>query len=167
MGEKYKPGENQLQLYGLFRKLEPLLPNDYAFQLLVGYALLESLFNFETKSGSEEEIRFGEVKAIHAGLEGAVRLCSAQDTTAPLDDLRAKMVPAVSRLFDQYDGNSKLLQGIVDVLGKRRKNYEDVLSRRIEHLMSQIEKRGPLNGTRNILDGDYAAIRNCFWEGFK
>ena len=162
------------QLYTLFGELKTRVDDSDERGTIVGYAIINTLKNFKTNSGSMEEIKFLEVKTIYNGLEKVIYECNAQSSYKALCDLRIEVDPFVEYVsanlrtvhIEDFDSQefvqSGLLRGVIKNIFTRRGSYVDKIRRNGIALCRGVIERGPLNGRYNILTGDYEAIRDYF-----
>ncbi len=159
------------QLHGLLRKLSNLVENRDDLGSLIGYSVLDSLYSFSTNSGSEEEIKLQETKAIYENIDTAIddvleRLQELGTENASYDLLCDKMKAVDGRMRTEpgdatRPSRSRLLAIIRETLPE--KGYEDKIRRYGLKLLETVERRGRFieNKERTLL-GDYEDIMTCF-----
>ena len=104
------------QLYSLFRELEQHIDSTDDLGLLVGYCVLDGTLNFTyalapTNSGSVEQVKFDQVRAVYDSLERTIIQCKdvgldqevAFKAICDLED-------PVQEKLDQYDPESSSVE---------------------------------------------------------
>jgi len=155
------------QLYTLLKKLGTYAQNKDESGTLVGYIIIGSFINFKTRSGSEEEKRFEEIKAVYSYLEDVIEYCKSKDCYSTLCDVTVKVNASrksiiLNKQYEETDSN--LLNEVIESSILARSDYTDVLRRRGLRLLDEVSSRGELFGNKNILKKDYEIIRDYFIE---
>jgi len=137
---------------------------------LVGYTLLDSLYDFRTNSGSEEEIRLQETKAVYEGITNTINevvenLKRTGGENASYEVLCDKIKHVDTRLkhdlAKESTQQSRLLKKILGNLPQ--KGYEDKVRRYGLRLVQTVEQRGEVTQTKEqTMIGDYIDIEACF-----
>jgi len=158
-----------LQLFTLFQKLGLLLTNQNDYGTTIGYAIVASLADYTTTSGSEQERRFEQVKKIYEGLGAVVdRITNGEESYSVFCDLRVKARQdtdtSTATKAQDNDSQSDLYEIIVEDLARHRGSYEDILRRHGLRLIEIVTERGVQKGRRNIFEHDYKAIEEVFTD---
>ncbi len=167
------------QLYTLLDTLEPYVDNRDELGLLIGYSILNSLLDFRTTTGAEEEIRFEEVKAVYDGLENTIRQVEKEGSYPALCDYQMAVDPKMQSYVregvvmeqERAEGSSeskersvgakpRLLSTILSYLVDLKGNYPDKLRRRGLELFDDAQNRGPYKRRGSSLRNDYELIKN-------
>ncbi|HDD70926.1 MAG TPA: hypothetical protein ENF94_02055 [Candidatus Woesearchaeota archaeon] len=158
-----KKTEKERQLYTLIEALDAQTDDKGELGSLISYVILTSLIDFETNTGSEEERRFEEIKAIYTGLEKAIERSREEDSYSVLCELTTQKAKELKQILDKERKieNETLLKLIINSL-THQKNYEDTLKRKGLRLRDNVYDTGILYGRRNILRKNYEAIRDIF-----
>jgi hypothetical protein len=157
--------QQERQLYTLVPKLASHIEDKDELGAILAYSVVQSLINFQTMTGSEEERMFQEVKRIYAGLEQTIQECSQQSSFMKLCNFQSELNPLLKHLIInnlQETGDSQIFNLIASYLSNKKGNYEDMLRRNGLLIIDKIYSRGSLYGTRNILTQDYLVIRDGF-----
>ena len=166
---RHSQDHEQRQLYHLLNNLSIRVENRDELGTLVGYCVIESLQGFSPTTGSKEELRFQEIKAVHAGLEQTIDQLAIYAQRIPDYSfaLMCDKIVATQPLFcsaqqgDADDENRReLLKAILASLPD--KGYEDRLRRRGLELVESVRSRGSFRGAHDILTADYEDIDYCF-----
>lgn len=164
MAEKSRQMENHL--YRLVKKLGLSVTDENSVGRLLGYSIVHSLANFETSSGSKEEIRFEEVKAVMAGLEKAIMLCEKENDHSALFSLQPDVDRYLQSIADSeaYGSKSTLLEILLPNICAA-KNYGDRLRRCGLKLYDRIKDEGEKKGNKeSILNSNYESIASAFGD---
>jgi hypothetical protein len=148
------------QLKELFDSLARSVPDVNDRGILVGYAIIGTLYSFEPISRSEEEITLERMKAIYRTLEKVTTQClegEPYDAIAPLQEV-------VESLFDR-DLPTRIdpfLSEILKETNLQRGNYTDRLRRRGISLLDRVNSQGAFYGAKRTLTENYRATTECF-----
>lgn len=169
----------QRQLFTYFQEIDLHVNSRDELGSILGYSSIGSLLGFTTNTGSAEEKKFEQVKAVYAGLEAVLdnlkspgegaSLLNSDSGFAILCGLKMDIDPKVREYLsasppDEESGEFNFGSGLVGLflaqLSRRRGNYEDHLRRGGLRLMESVYESGPLHGSRRrILLGDYGKIK--------
>ncbi|PIZ51691.1 hypothetical protein COY27_02720 [Candidatus Woesearchaeota archaeon CG_4_10_14_0_2_um_filter_33_13] len=153
----------ETQLYDLFRKLSAYEQNERELGLLISYTVASSLIGFKSESGSVEERRHQQVKAVYSGLEEAIEFCKEEDSYHAFCQVR----PGVESSLREYIGakeekpvsQSELLTRIFNKLSRsNQRNPTDRLKRDGIALYNETMREGQKNRRLDVLTADYALI---------
>src|SRR3989344_7406669 len=86
--ELVKRKKSEPQLYNLVRHLSLVIENERDLGEAIAYVVLDSLLDFSSVSGSDEERQFEQVKVVHQGLEAMVSLVQQEGLYHPLSRLQ-------------------------------------------------------------------------------
>ena len=161
------------QFYSLFQTLTGYIENKDELGSIVGYSVIGSLINFETNSGSFQEINFEQVKSVYRGIENVISACEKEDEIAhPIGfsvycELRTIVDPFLNEKIEEHPTMSEVhekyfLGEIIKSLSNRRGNYQDHLRREGLALLVDIQMSGSIAGRRNSLLSDFQKMRYNF-----
>ena len=156
-------GKKEKQLYDLIKELDNSVPDKDEIGALIGYSVVRSLFAFNTKSGSDEEIMFEEVKIIRSGIEKAVESCRETDcfmTICEMNDAVENL--KINAAKGEYEGKSSLLKMIVGGFAAANRNYEDLLRRSGLKIAEFAREKGRQEGNKNALNNEYQIVKRAF-----
>jgi hypothetical protein len=157
--------EEETQLYTLVRELDYRVKDADELGTLVGYSAANSLARFESNTGSAEERQFQQVKAVHAGLEQAIRDAASKDHFTLICELQISTDPTLISLIKrpaEYAGPSELLAMMIKRISLNSRDYRDKIRRQGSALCEEARKKGIIYGTRNILITDYRTMEHAF-----
>ncbi len=169
------------QLFTLFRRLDGYVPNRSELGNLVGYCSIARLLDFETTSGSPEEVIFQQVRAVHDGLEQTKRNLAIRklaydlicDWKAAVDnriqpylagaDIRPEkgFRSGYTKREKPLESRDLLIHEIILRLRNSTCNYEDRIRRDGMSLVETTLRRGEREGTKRILLADYRDLKSC------
>jgi len=162
-----KQKKPERQLYTLITKLSTYVESRDDLGILVGYCVIGSLLDFKTKTGSQQERQFEEIKEIYKGLEKTIATCETNETSdgyIALCEIKNEKESILKKFLSQPlepKDETPLLTKIISHLSLK-KNYADVLRRKGIGLINNLNSRGQINGTKNILTKDYHIIEEIF-----
>ena len=154
-------------LFSLIKRLDDIVINRHDLGLLIGYSIINRLLDFDTNTGSDEQLRFEEIKAVRNEIERVTSACIEKGSVSTLLDIRPRVESEIEKLIEsgEYAGKSGILKGIIPVLSASRKSYEDRIRRNGLRLQTEIYDRGVPKRLRESLESDYAAIDVAFMGG--
>jgi len=162
MGRNRKKGKYKDQFYTLFKKLSPYIPDSDKLSSLIGYSIIYALHDFSTTSGSEQEVRFEEVKSVYQTIKESIDRSNENEAYFAL-------VSVVDPIFEKIKANSftnssqsSLFDQICKESLSRRVNHIDYMRRCGNKLHDIVNDRGPLRRTIDPLNQDYQAIKYAF-----
>jgi hypothetical protein len=151
------------QLYDLFKQLKLVENGERELGLIISYTVVDSLLGFESSSGSAEERKQQQIKAVYEGLERTIFDCQESDSSSIIFSKRGTVNPKIQSYHDgsQRDvGESDLL---VRIMGKLSTSYSrnpaDRLKRDGISLYKEVISEGQKSRKVDALTGDYALIQ--------
>jgi hypothetical protein len=164
-----KNNNDQIQLYHLLRQVSSHILDEDECSTVIGYSIIDGLKGFKTDSGSNDEIKFQEVKKIYQALNELVDSCMKDERFNALVEMKYRVDPFIKDNYSDTEGKisdecgSVLLKGILSKkLSANRRNYMDVLRRAGKKLYDDVLEKGPFNRNVDILTNDYKSINDCF-----
>jgi len=152
------------QLYTILGQLHNVEEGERELGLLVSYAIANSLLQFRSESGSDDEIHHQQVKAIYDGLESAVTSCQSQGSQDTLFTLQPTVDQAIQRYIADPNteiGSSELLKLMFDRLSEScSKNPADRLKRDGISLYRDVVAEGIRRRNVDALVGDYKLLKD-------
>lgn len=137
----------------------------------IGYAVVTSLLDFHSDSGSAEEIKFEQIKKVHAGLENLLANSRAQEYYPLFCSLKTQMDSVFFEYLRNPDfdiGESLLLSKIFERLASSYSgSHEDRLKRDGISLYYETIKAGTIRGKKNILYNDFNLVERVFVGGVR
>ncbi len=163
--KKRRKKSDDVQLYTLIDKLRAYISDSDELGLFVSYSLLDSLRNFETDAGSDQERAIQEIKQAHQGLEKAVEACRESQIYEKLCEMRIGVDPLLENVLQKntpYTGQSTLMRKIIDASRNHPRNYPDLLRRKGKIICQEVNTQGTITGRRNIQNNDYNILTYAF-----
>ena len=127
MGKKRTNLEG-VQLYNLVTKYSDYVDNSDDRDILIGYCILDALLNYHSKSNSEEEKLFEEVKSVYTNLKNTLDTIISTDTYTPL--LVELKFDVDKKIHRETNTPSKILTNIIPTLIKKKNSMEYINCRR-------------------------------------
>lgn len=155
-----------IQLYSLLDILSNHVDSRDELGTIIGYTVMDGLFNFKSKSGSFQERQFEEVKTIYRSFDSIISASQNKSSYAALCNFKSSIDPLIERYISGKKitiGKSYLLSSLLnDEILPRKKNHVDILRRDGLRLYFNVNNRGSLIGAYNILTNDYSSIKEAF-----
>ncbi|MFC1741015.1 hypothetical protein ACFL3V_00575 [Nanoarchaeota archaeon] len=158
---KRRRGKIERQLYTLLNRLQAYVPNADELGALVGYCIIESLHDFDTNTGSTEQVEFEEIKAVYNGLEQVIESSKENDGYTTLCELKMTADPWIIESLEPeagYQRKSTLVQIAMNYLQSSGRDFQDKLRRKGKQIVSDVTSRGPVTGAKNSLSRDYNLV---------
>jgi hypothetical protein len=158
--------KQNFQLYSLLNKLSLHIEDDDELGMILSYSIIDSLTDFNSNSGSNEEIKFEEIKRVYYSIEKIVECYLNNENYNAVLELQSKVEPLLNRIIKEERKeklNSSLLERIMDKIKEgNKKNYEDIFRRTGMKLNNEVNFRGPYYRNIDMLKNDYKAIEKSF-----
>lgn len=163
------------QLYNILSSIGNYVEDGNERGSIIGYGIMQALFSFQSTSGSVEERRFEEVKAIYSKLDSALIECRSNNGYHVLSDILKEVSPRMDDLMlISTNGDLKELKerststdaSLLDIVSlplvSSSRLYQDRLRRNGSSLYDDITLRGMIPGRKNSLIADYNSVKKYF-----
>jgi hypothetical protein len=163
MSRKKSRNQVPIQLYDLFKQLRLIEDGERELGLIISYTVVDSLLDFESPSGSIDERKQQQIKAVYEGLERAISECQEGDSASMIFSRRGTVDPKIQGYHDGSQRNVGESDLLVRIMGKLSTSYSrnpaDRLKRDGIALYHEVISEGQKSRKVDALTGDYALVQ--------
>lgn len=160
-----KKRKNNEKLYFLLKDLSNYVDNQDELGEVIGYSVISSLTDFRSNSGSEQELKFEQVKEVYKTLSSLVEKYHTDKTYYALGSLRRDIDPLLEKICQNYSDskNTKyLINKILPELIESKRHYEDILRRAGKKIYDNVFSVGYLERNIDTLKNDFRSLEDAF-----
>jgi len=159
-----KKNKNFEKLYSIFKSLSSYISDQDELGEVIAYSVLEGLINFESKTGSSQELEFEQVKKIYSKLTDILDNYKRNPNYYALLELKQDVDPFLNsnKNLEIPQNQKYLIEKIIPELIESKKHYEDKLRRSGKKLYDLVSTKGELYRNVDSLRSDYKSLEDAF-----